>query len=135
MSDRVNVVTTGNERFWYEGTGRIRRQAYVLHVGDEDIDMDELRCYGLNPRFKILLEKIAPLTALECLWVAGLFAGGNPLQDKIMNELVKLADQAEVAHVPARQPHPEEPFPKFDWGPAHKIAEQIAAEERAKHTL
>ena len=74
------------------GVGRIRREAYQLHIGDMSRDMDELRVHCVHTRLEPMLVKLMPkVTALECLWVVEMFACSSRWEnDRLIEMLVKL---------------------------------------------
>lgn len=74
------------------GVGRIRREAWQLHIGDVLLDVTWLRNHFVSDMLEPALTKLTPrVTALECLWISQVFNGYLPWTDnKVMEMLLKL---------------------------------------------
>ena len=75
-----------------KGVGRIRREAYQLHIGDVTRDIDELRVHLVHNLLEPMLAKLThKITALECLWISQIFSGTSTWENnRLMEMLVKL---------------------------------------------
>lgn len=87
MSDLVEM----DGKFPTRGVGRIRREPYVLHLGDRQIDVDEVRVYLLCHVLRPYLEPLKPLTAQEALWLLNFFGGYSSRDKDFLNLLWELS--------------------------------------------
>lgn len=78
--------------------GRIHRMAYMLRIGEETVDIDELRNYHAHTRILPLVEKLpgGPTTE-ECMFLA-YFATGFPewTQGALLRGLMAITEQHKV---------------------------------------
>lgn len=58
---------------WLQPCGRLRREVYTMIIGDQQIDVEELRTWKLHPWFAAAVAALqSPLTTAELNWLLSL---------------------------------------------------------------
>lgn len=72
------MVEIEQVKAYMNGVGRIRRDPFVLHVGDRQIDVDELRVHYPRARLEPLVKDLAGgPTPAEAAWLMWFCCGGQ----------------------------------------------------------
>ncbi len=71
------------------GVGRIRREGYVVHVGQFRFELDELRNYQAHDIIRAAVAALKPLTAAECLWLQHYLGGVGDRHANMMRMLAE----------------------------------------------